>query len=43
MPNWCENAVRVSGEYKEVLRFIDFVKSEDEPFSFDSSATMPKE
>jgi len=43
MPNWCENAVRVSGEYAEVLRFIDFVKSEDEPFSFDSIAPMPKE
>ena len=43
MPNWCENVVRVSGEYKEILRFIDVVKSEEEPFSFQSISPMPEE
>jgi len=43
MPNWCENSVRVSGEYKELLRFIDFVKSEEEHFSFQAINPMPEE
>ena len=43
MPNWCENIIRIGGESQELLRFVEFVKSEEEPFSFDSIKPMPKE
>ena len=43
MPNWCFNKVTVTGDRVEVSKFTDFVKSDMEPFSFDSIIPMPKE
>jgi len=43
MPNWCNNRVTVNGDITIVKRFQEFVKSEEEPFSFDSILPMPKE
>ena len=43
MPNWCSNRVRVTGEVEVVKLFKEFVKSEDEPFSFNTISPMPKE
>ena len=43
MPNWCENVVRVEGDMEDMRRFKEYVRSIDEPFSFDSIKPMPKE
>ena len=43
MPNWCMNRVRVNGDITIVKHFKEFVKSEEEPFSFESILPMPKE
>jgi len=43
MPNWCNNRVTVNGDITIVKRFQEFVKSDKEPFSFESILPMPKE
>jgi len=43
MPNWCANRVSVNGEPNEVKLFKDFVKGEEEPFSFQAISPMPEE
>ena len=43
MPNWCMNEVRVNGNEKDLTKFKDLVKSETEPFSFQSVIPMPNE
>ena len=42
MPNWVINNVTVKGEKKELERFQDFVKSEEEPFDFNEIIPMPE-
>jgi len=42
MPNWCANRVTVYGEPSELERFKDFVKGEEEPFSFESIMPIPE-
>jgi len=43
MPNWCANRVTVYGDNPEIIRFAEFVKSEEEPFCFESVIPIPKE
>tara|TARA_R100000742_G_C4270560_1_gene89281 strand:+ start:124 stop:609 length:486 start_codon:yes stop_codon:yes gene_type:complete len=43
MPNWCENEVTISGDKKEVKKFIKFVKSKKSAFDFNKIYPMPKE
>jgi hypothetical protein len=40
MPNWCENRVRVTGEFDELKRFIGFVKDDKLMFSFQKITPM---
>jgi len=44
MPNWCQNEVTVTADTKGTLQnFINFVKSSDVEFSFQSIMPMPSE
>jgi len=42
MPNWCQNVFQVEGDRSELDKFIDAVKSEDEPLSFASTVPEPE-
>ena len=41
MPNWCENAIVVTGSKEQVEKFINHVKSEDSDFDFNNVIKMP--
>ena len=42
MPNWCQNEIRVSGSEDKVKEFMNFVKSDEQNFDFNSIVPMPK-
>ena len=41
MPNWCANRVTVYGQPNEIKLFKDFVKREEQLFSFDAIMPVP--
>ena len=43
MPNWCTNEVTIIGDEEDLTKFRNFVKSETEPFSFQSVMPIPEE
>ena len=43
MPNWCTNEVTIIGDEEDLTKFRNFVKSEKEPFSFQSVMPIPIE
>lgn len=43
MPNWCENNLSITGNKEELDRLVEYVKGEDESFSFHAILPIPKE
>lgn len=41
MPNWCKNAMLVTGEKEQVEKFIEKMKTQESDFDFNSVIPMP--
>lgn len=41
MPNWCENTLTVFGAEKDLKKFVEEAKSDEEPLSFAKTAPEP--
>ena len=42
MPNWCMNDLRIAGEEKDILAFIDANKGDDGEFHFNTLVPQPE-
>ena len=43
MPNWCHNTLVVSGEEAELKDFIDKVKTDEQPLTFQAIVPQPSD
>ena len=43
MPNWCTNNLLITGRKKELDRLMEYVKGEDNAFTFNSILPMPED
>lgn len=43
MPNWCENTLNISGNEKDIKKFMEQAKDEDTDLSLNKFVPMPEE
>jgi len=42
MPNWCENKMILKGKTENIVKFMEMIKGDEDPFTFDKIIPSPK-